>query len=246
MNISSLLTVAEGCSLVLDGADITAGTTKIKFGSTLSGQGTVQGAVSGDAGSHIMATGDLTLGNAASFAGFSTEGTIDTQTNTVTLRSAGFASLGILTTLGDGTLAATGGVALGVGNNLVGSGTVDAKVAAGFGSTIEATGNLTLGNSSSLVGFTSDGELHSGANAVVINDANEAVLGSLTTLGDGSTGGTLTAGNAAPSDSDSHFLVEQGKNMTGRGTINGHFKNHGHMIGTPQSHICACSIARDQ
>ncbi len=34
MNISAVLTIAEGCSLVFDGANVAAGTTKIKTGST--------------------------------------------------------------------------------------------------------------------------------------------------------------------------------------------------------------------
>lgn len=66
---------------------------------------------------------------------------------------------------------------------------------------------------------------------MVINDANEAVLGSLTQLGQGSAGGTLTAGSASPSDSHAHFLLEEGKNLTGHGTVDGHFKNHGHVVG---------------
>jgi len=133
-------------------------------------------------------------------------------------------------------LIATNGVALGVGDNLSGSGTINAQVAATFGSTITASGLLTVGNANAYDGFASDGVLNTNAHEVIVNDQNEAVLGSLTTLGDGSSGGTLTAGNADPSDDYSHFLVEQGKNVTGRGMVNGHFKNHGHVIGdgTPE------------
>ena len=201
-------------------------------GDTVSGQGTLDGVFTGAAASAVVADdGDMTLGDPGSFAGFSTEGTIDTRANTVTLRSAGFASLGILTTLGGGTLVAPNGVTLGIGDNLFGAGMVNAKIAAGFGSTIAATGNLSVGDGTSYAGFYNDGELLTGAHMVTIDDANEAVLGSLTQLGDGSNGGTLTAGNAAPTDTHAHFLLEQGKNMVGRGFINGNYKNHGHVIG---------------
>ena len=201
-------------------------------GDTLSGWGTYDGAFTGAVTSAIVADdGDMTLGNPASFAGFSTDGTTDTRANTVTLRSAGFAALGVQTTLGGGTLIATNGISLGSGANLVGSGAVNAKIAAGFGSTIRATGDLVLGDSNSVVGFTSDGELYTGEHTVTINDRNVAVLGSLTRLGNGANRGTLTAGAAVPADTHQHFLLELGKNMVGRGFVNGNFKNHGDVIG---------------
>lgn len=201
-------------------------------GDTLSGQGSNTNTFVGAASSTIVADeGHMTLGNASSYAGFRTEGTLDTNANTVTLQTLGFASLGGLTTLGGGTLAAANGVALGIADNLVGSGTVDARVAAGFGSSIVATGNLSLGSSTAYDGFISDGVLDTGIYEVTINDHNDAVLGSLTQLGDGAGGGVLTAGYADPADTYSHFLLEEGKNTVGRGSINGNFKNQGHVIG---------------
>jgi formylglycine-generating enzyme required for sulfatase activity len=182
-------------------------------GDTLSGRGVYDGVITGAAASAIIAdSGDMTLGDSASFAGFSTEGAIDTRGNTLTLQSAGFAALGIQTTLGGGTLTAPNGVALGTADNLVGSGTVDAKIAAGFGSTISATGDLALGDVGSYDGFFSDGTLLTGAHTVTINDKNTAVLGSLTQLGDEVDDGTLSAANG--------LTVEFGKNIVGRGTVN--------------------------
>jgi formylglycine-generating enzyme required for sulfatase activity len=181
-------------------------------GDTLSGWGVYDGAVIGAPASSIIADdGDMTLGDGASYAGFSTAGTIDTRANTLTLQSAGFAVLGIQTTLGGGTLSAPNGVAIGIGDNLVGSGAVNAKIAAGFGSTMRATGDLVLGDSSSAAGFVSDGELYTGANTVTINDANQAVLGSLTQLGTDIADGTLAVGNG--------LVVEFGKNISGRGVV---------------------------
>ena len=76
-----------------------------------------------------------------------------------------------------------------------------------------------------------------GTHTVTVNDGNEAVLGSLTTLGDGTTGGRLVAGTATPDVTTDNvglpddFLLEDGKNVTGRGTIAGNFRNMGSVIG---------------
>jgi hypothetical protein len=135
----------------------------------------------------------------------------------------------VLTTI-DGTFIASNGIALPVGAALDGTGTVAAKIAAGFGSRIEATGNLQLG-ANAANGFYSDGELYTGSNSVTINDSNEAVLGSFTQLGDGAIEGSLLAGMAVPGEAKVRFLLEEGKNLVGRGSISGNFKNNGHVIG---------------
>ena len=76
---------------------------------------------------------------------------------------------------------------------------------------------------SSYAGFHSDGELYVNANEVELLDRNESVLGSLTQLGDVSAGGTLRAANG--------ILLEQGKNLVGRGTVYGNFVNQGDVYG---------------
>jgi hypothetical protein len=179
----------------------------------------------------ITSTGSMTIGDAATYDGYSGMGKVDAGSHTITFQSAGFTNLGHLTSVSGGTINAPQGLALGTGANVVGSGTVNAKIAAGFGSTVRATGNLSIGDSTSYAGFFSDGELYTDAYTVTVKDRNEAVLGSLTQLGDGASGGTLTAGNANPADTYAHFLLEQGRNLVGRGTVNGHLKNHGHVIG---------------
>jgi hypothetical protein len=198
--------------------------------SNLTGFGTVSGAIAGGQLADISATGSLALGDANSFLGFNYNGSLDADIHTVTLNAAGFTNLGILTTLSGGTIQATNGVALGVGDNISGSGQVNAKLAATPGSTIEATGDLTLGDATKVDGFFSDGQLLTQAHTVTINDANVIVLGSLTQLGDGVNGGGLTAGTALMSDTDPHFLVEEGKNLVGRGDIEGNIKNNGSAI----------------
>jgi len=199
-------------------------TPALEAGDVLSGQGTRDGVFVGQAGSAIVVDeGDMTLGEPDSFAGFTTEGTIDVGSNTLALHAAGFAGLGVQTTIDGGKLEAAGGVALGVGDNLVGQGTVDAKIAAALGSTISATGDLALGNADSTAGFASDGELHVGPHTVTIRDSNQALLGSLTTLGkpavfDGD--GTLIEDAVRGTlQSDGGLVVEFGKNVTGYGKI---------------------------
>ena len=199
----------------------------------LVGHGSVDTAVSDAPQSTIQADGgNLTLGDATSFSGFNHTGTLEIGATSTTLRSLGFAQLGVLTRMEPGgVLIAANGITLGVGDNFQGAGTIRARVAQGFGSSIQATGDLTLGEATAVAGFTSDGELDTGTHTVTIDDANEVVLGSLTQLNDGTSGGTLAAGTANPSDTFPHFFLEEGKNLLGRGEINGNFKNNGHVIG---------------
>ncbi len=193
-------------------------------GGRLSGFGTVNAAVHGGVHSRITASGGgLTLGEAASYTGFRTDGTLEVGSQTVTLRSAGFANLGAVTTLAGGTLSADNGVVLGTGDSLVGAGSVSARLSAGFGSTIEATGGLQLGDAGALDGFFSDGQMRIGHHAVTLRDANRAVLGAMTTLGDAGGSGTLSAPNGS--------LLEFGKNLTGRGVVGGDFLTNGHVQG---------------
>ncbi len=179
----------------------------------------------------LVAQSTMTIGDRATYDGYSGNGRLDVGNNKVTFLSAGFVPLNGSTTLAAGTIEAANGVALGSGASLVGSGTVNGKISAAFGSTIRATGTLALGDKNSYAGFTSDGELYTGGNNVTINDRNVAVLGSLTQLGDASSLGTLTAGNAHVGDTQPHFLLEQGKNLVGRGYVNGNFKNQGDVVG---------------
>jgi T5SS/PEP-CTERM-associated repeat protein len=223
------LTVGPNGTLSL--ATGTATINRISLDGQLKAAGTVQSKVTGSPGSVITAIGTLTLGDAAAADGYNHQGTLVVGSETVTLNSLGMSSPGALTTLQSGTLMMPNGLALATGSNVQGYGTVSGRIASGLGSTIRANGgNLTLGDGNSYAGFTSDGELYTGANTVVINDKNEAVLGSLTDLGTDTADGRLEAGGAQPSD-PYHFLVEQGKNVVGRGEVLGHFKNHGHVIG---------------
>ena len=224
-------TISQG-TLNVTGALAGGGNVVIATGATLASSGMVNGEVTGLAGATIFATGNLILGDSTSYTGFNHAGTLIVGANTVTLNSAAFANLGVLTTLDGGTLAAPNGMSLGVGCNLVGSGAVNGKIAAGYGSTINATGNLTLGDSSSPVGFVSDGELYTNANTVTLNSFNAAnnqnavVLGSLTELD----GGSLIAPNG--------ILLENGDNLVttdAGGTISGgsasRFLNRGNVQG---------------
>ncbi|NOZ41246.1 MAG: PEP-CTERM sorting domain-containing protein [Planctomycetes bacterium] len=186
---------------------------------TLSGNGFVSSEINGQFGSTIAAIdGGLTLGDSTSFFGFIHEGTLDVGAESVNLLSRGFAQLGPLTTLLDGTLTSTRGVVLGIGDNLTGRGEVNTRVAAGFGSTIRASGDLSLGDSSSPIGFSSNGVLEIFASTVTLNDSNAVDLGTLTTIGFpglppfvGPLPGTLIAANGVN--------LDFGDNITGYGTV---------------------------
>ena len=232
VNSNDELKIGSRGEVVLEGAQAVAPSVRIDSGGSLSGHGIVTGKISTSSGSTITADGGtLTLGDSGQFGAFNHQGELHVAAAAVIIETKGFAGLGSLTTLAGGTLTADNGIGLGAGDNLAGWGSVDARISAGFGSTIEATGDLVLGDANAYDGFFSDGQLVSGAHTVTIYDADEAVLGSLTQLGDGVNGGTLTAGNTTLAYPDYHFLLEQGKNMVGRGWVNGDYKNHGHVIG---------------
>jgi len=179
----------------------------------VSGHGAIAIEFHGASSSVITVSGaTLTAGDPASYSGFSTAGKLHVGGNTAVLLTKGFAPLGSETTLVGGTVDAANGVALGAGDNVVGYGQISGPVAAGFGSTIEATGSLSLGDVNAYHGFFSDGSLITGANTVTINDRNQAVVGSLTQLGTAGADGTLIAANG--------LVVEFGKNIVGRGTLN--------------------------
>jgi len=169
--------------------------------------------------------GRLVVGEGSSVAGFATVSGLSASAGaTLELRSRGMAYVNGLSTLTGGTILAANGISLGGGANVVGRGAVSGRVAAVYGSRMEASdGKLTAGDSSSYAGFNSDGELYTNANEVELLDRNLAVLGSLTQLGTGSTGGALRATNG--------MLLEQGKNLVGRGTVFGNFVNQGDVYG---------------
>jgi len=212
-----------GATTIAGGTLTAANGLQLGNAATLSGHGTVAGAITAIPGSNIQASGGtLTLGDAATYGGFATEGTAIIESDGVLdLRSASFAALGPLTTLNGGTMLAPNGVVLGTGDNLVGTGAVNCRIAAGFGSTIAAEGNLALGDAEALDGFSSNGNLAVGAHVVTLNDSNQAVLGSLTTIN----GGVLAAPNGV--------LLREGNNIAGSGLIGADVTTHGYIYGDP-------------
>jgi T5SS/PEP-CTERM-associated repeat protein len=169
--------------------------------------------------------GRLIAGSASSVNGFSTTGNLTaTSGATLELKSRGLAYVNGLSTLTGGTILAANGISLGAGANVVGTGVISGFVSGAYGSRVEADGGkLTVGDASSYVGFASAGMLYTNYYEVELLDRNLAVLGSLTQLGDDFAGGTLRAANG--------MLLEQGKNLTGRGTVYGNFVNQGDVYG---------------
>ena len=96
---------------------------------TLTGSGTIDARFAGETSSVITATGDLTIGDATSEAGFTTDGEIHVNAFNVTLLDSNQVVLGSLTNLGNATLAGTllgaNGFLVDFGNNVTGFGTLD-------------------------------------------------------------------------------------------------------------------------
>ena len=227
-------TVTSG-TLQCDGPlSLSAGQVDVGLSATLVANASVRRPILGAANSSqiVANTANVSLGNSGSYTGFTQAGTLIVGSNTVTLNSAGFANLGVLTKLGGGTLAAPNGVSLGVGDNLVGSGAVNGKIAAGYGSTINATGNLTLGDATSPVGFVSNGELYTNAYTVTLlsnnaaNNKNAVVLGSLTQID----GGNLAAPNGIVLDSGNNLVTTNAGGTVSGGTAS-RFLNLGNVQG---------------
>jgi hypothetical protein len=175
--------------------------------------GTINAAIVSNTPNTInIAADNVSIGNAASFNGFNHQGVLNVGANTVTLNSAGFARLGIFTSLAGGTINAANGVSFATGSNFLGNGIVSARISGAAGSIIEANGALTLGDPASPAGFNFAGELHTKQFAITLNASGPAKLGSLTTIGDGANAGTLNAANG--------FVVDFGNAVTGYGTIN--------------------------
>lgn len=101
----------------------------IGAGESLIGSGLIEARIAGDVGSLIRATGDLTLGDADSPAGFETAGDLEVGQHTVVLQDSNQSVLGGLTTIGNddgaGTLASSNGFVIDFGDNVVGQGTLD-------------------------------------------------------------------------------------------------------------------------
>ena len=213
VNDDAIIQVAAGTlhvANILSGAE---GRALLAGGTTLIADATIQLDISGQDASAIEAmTDSVALGNATSFSGFNHQGTLNVGANTVTLNSAGYARLGVLTTLAGGTINAPNGVYLPGGGNVVGSGTVNARVTGDTGGVVEATGALALGDAASPAGFNYDGELRTKQFTVTLNSSAAAGLGNLTALGSGGSPGTLNAANG--------FVVDFDEAVTGYGTIN--------------------------
>ena len=191
----------------------------LRGGERLSGHGTVFARLYGEPGSRIVAVGgELHVGRDDRAAAFVTDGSVEVHDAVLHIHSMTPGDLGPATRLDGGSVLAPNGLALDAGETLTGHGAVGAPFAAATGSTIEADGDLSLG-ADALDGFHSDGVLGAGGHRVELRDRNQAVLGALTTVG----GGTLAAPNG--------MLLAGGRNLAGRGDVEGDFENQGYVLG---------------
>lgn len=101
----------------------------IPLGAALQGFGGVTGRVASANGSSVLASGNLTMGDAGHVAGVNLDGELYTNQYAVTLQDSNQAVLGAVTQLGDGssngTLNASNGLVVNFGRNIIGRGTVN-------------------------------------------------------------------------------------------------------------------------
>jgi len=219
LTVANAIDVEPGGTLSLAGGDLTASNLNLHNTAVFNAEGLVDSPVFAYVSSEINATGNVTIGSSTDPAGVRIYGQVNIGSHEVTLLDSTFAQVGSVNING-GTVVAANGLVLLAGNDLIGNGSVNGRVSVQEGSTIQATtGSLSIGDSNHPAGFFSNGELSVGDSSVTLKDQNFAVLGSHTSI----EGGTLTATN--------DILLEQGKNLTGHGEVNGDFKNHGDVIG---------------
>jgi len=212
---TAAVSISSGGQVALTGGTLTpsSGQLDLPANALLTGNGTVTGRFRGAQDSTLTADGDvLTVGDANSFNGFRTTGDVVVNSGaTLELKDRDLASLGPVTTLNGGTLKAVNGVAINVGHNLNGNGTVEGRVSA-IGSTIVAAGgDLELGDFNSPAGFTTSGELYTQGHTISLLDKNEAQLGSLSVIGTSTQDGGLDAPNG--------MILSTGSGIEGRGVI---------------------------
>ena len=124
-------------------------------GSDFEGFGAIACSVIGEAGSEIIATGNLTMGNQLDPTGVSLGGSLNVGPHTVTMLDlADGVPLGTLTTINGGTLFQGIRVFLGVGDVLSGVGLIDSQLA-NNGGIIRPGGNNTIGTLNIDSAFTS-------------------------------------------------------------------------------------------
>src|SRR5262249_49416544 len=126
-----LTTINTGSIIADSGQGPGSGGISLGPGSTLSGDGTVNGLVTGGLGSKIIGTlgHTLELGKSTSPAGFNYGGELDVGLGETLLDSSGQATLGNLTTLAGGTeptrfLSIPNGFVLNYGNAITGFGLI--------------------------------------------------------------------------------------------------------------------------
>jgi autotransporter-associated beta strand protein/ELWxxDGT repeat protein len=168
-------TLLEAGTLRVDGAigaAGAAGTVSLSAGTTLTGGGDVLAPIFSNATSvRILSLGNLKLGD-GSTAGFGFAGTLLVAAgDNVTLRDADLAELGIVTAIaGGGSITAAGGVEIGSGERISGSGSVSGNVV------VLAGGMVTPGSSPGVVS-TATGNVVFFADSIYIADISGPLAG---------------------------------------------------------------------
>ncbi len=185
---------------------------------TLATFGRIEGRISSDVLSAIVANAQLTLGDSSRNDGVDLDGFLDIGSTTVTLEDANEATTANVNISG-GTLNTTAGLLIpGTFGSFSGFGTVNGRFIADQGATIVAIGGpLTIGDNSRNDGVDINGDLTIDDSWLTLFDADRSKLGPTTTL----TNGILEAQNGV--------LLKQGNLLLG--TLGDQIFGYGMIIG---------------
>ena len=194
-------------STVINGGQIISDTlVGLHTAESMNGSGQIDAVFAGGVGSLIRATGDLIIGSTSDSDGFRTDGRIEVDANTVTLRDSNQAELGSLTTLGTsqpGTLHSDYGFILEFGDNLEGFGTIE---------TLQGDSGGPLINNGNIIGNSSEQPITINAKVKGVGTFDHVVMNGEFTPG--FSPGLWKSGTVAYTDLN-RFVVELGGRLAG-------------------------------
>ncbi len=215
-NIGQFTTIAGGTLSVPNGA-------AVPVGNSILAHGAITGRIAAQSGTTVMATGDLALGDAASVAGFFSDGELVVGDHLVEILDANAAVLGSLTTIGDqstlaspGTLTAVNGSLLEQGKNVAGYGVINGDfinqgyvegVGPDAGDAIEFTGDVSgIGSFDGNIIFS--GGFSPGNSPAAINIGGNAIFPQTNTV-------EIELGGTTPGDQYDQINITQNVSLGG-------------------------------
>jgi len=165
------------------GQGISGSTSSFISGGGFEGAGVIQTAVISDSTAAFLATGNLTMGNAALASGVNIAGNLRAGPHVVTLRDFDLSVLSGRVTLSGGTLVADNGISL--TGRFEGFGDIDARCSFGSACQVTLTGDLTVGRSVPSAVQIAGGTFDVGPHTLTVESPATTNLPTLLKLGGG-------------------------------------------------------------